>query len=135
LMRLPGRVAAGSEEARLVLNLDLAPTLLALAGWDVPAEMAGGDLLGLLEGAATPWREDFHYLYDFEPPFPTPAVEAIRSERWKYVAARGESPQLFDLVADPGEYDDLLARGEGAEIARALAARLDTERSDALANR
>jgi N-acetylglucosamine-6-sulfatase len=112
LMRLPGRVPAGEEDPRLVTNLDLAPTLVTLAGLPVPAHMDGGNLLAPADGGARPWRRDFRYAYDFEPPFPVPALEAVRGERWKYVEAQGGPPRLYDLASDPGEQHDLAPRRE-----------------------
>jgi len=48
-------------EARLALNLDVAPTVLELAGIPRPSEFHGASLLGILSDAARPWRTSFVY--------------------------------------------------------------------------
>jgi N-acetylglucosamine-6-sulfatase len=59
LVRYPRLVAAGRVVDPLVLGIDIAPTLLALAGAPVPASMHGRSLVPLLRGERVDWREDF----------------------------------------------------------------------------
>ncbi|HEX6590005.1 MAG TPA: sulfatase-like hydrolase/transferase, partial [Longimicrobiales bacterium] len=64
LVRWPGVVAAGSVNRDLVMNLDLAQTLLELGGAPAPASMQGESLVPLLRGR-TPadWRDAIYYQY------------------------------------------------------------------------
>ena len=55
----------------------------------------------------------------------------LRTAEWKYVHWEGFRPQLFDLVADPGEFIDLGA----ADRCRAVRARLSERLFDWLATR
>src|SRR5690606_37375089 len=50
IVRWPGRVAAGSRCDTLISGIDLAPTILAAAGIDAPAEMSGRSFLPALLG-------------------------------------------------------------------------------------
>ena len=91
LARWPGRLAAGQTRSELALNVDVAPTFLAAAGVDVPAEVQGQSLLEL--EASRPWRRAFVYEYYWEPdarPNVT-SILALRTERHKLVTYRGHA--------------------------------------------
>jgi N-acetylglucosamine-6-sulfatase len=130
LLRPPkGMRGAGERTPRLVLSLDIAPTLLDAAGIPTPAGMQGRSVLPLLEGGAAPWRDAFAYSYWFEPPYPTPTQRALRSERWKYVEYEDRPPELFDLHADPQELRNLADQAD-PELLAALRRRLDALAED-----
>ncbi|MEZ5503422.1 MAG: sulfatase-like hydrolase/transferase [Halioglobus sp.] len=61
LVRLPGVVPPGTVSDALVLNIDLAPTILDVALEAFPAAMQGASLRPLLTGNPAPWREAFLY--------------------------------------------------------------------------
>jgi arylsulfatase A-like enzyme len=117
IVRYPGLIRDPGHRARqMVLNIDLAPTLLELAGIVPPATMQGRSLVPLLEDATTPGRTA--WLYEHFPvfPIPIPGITAIRTERYKYVEyQKGLRPmELFDLKADPKEKRNLIDTPEGA---------------------
>jgi uncharacterized sulfatase len=108
LVRAPGRIPAGRVSRELGMNIDLLPTILAMAGKPLPkTEIDGRDLSGvLIKGAKSP--HDELILFNNE------KVAAVRTDRWKYVARsyyRGSeyplsavrSQLLFDVRADPSE--------------------------------
>jgi len=125
VLRLPGEIPSGFETRALALNVDLAPTLLDLAGVDVPAEVQGRSLRGLWDGTAGGWRADFLYSSPVLPKADGPTHLAVRGERWKYVLFRdhGLEEALFDLDADPDELQPLLGE-EHAERRAAMRERL-----------
>jgi arylsulfatase A-like enzyme len=95
---------------QLVLNIDVAPTLVAAAGLRVPAAMQGLDLSPLYLSATTPaWRDEFFYEH------PTifraeriPSSQGIVRRDWKYFLWPDYSyEQLFDLQRDPDEIRNL----------------------------
>jgi arylsulfatase A-like enzyme len=69
LLRYPGKVRPGATSEEMVLNLDMAPTLLQMAGLPIPGEMQGKSMLPLAEGERIPWREDWLYEYYQYPGF------------------------------------------------------------------
>ena len=109
----------------MALNIDLAPTLLALAGVPAPPEMDGRSLVPLLGDAGAVGREAF--LMEFWRYFPenTPSYVGVRTNRYKYVEfERGRAPWLFDLAHDPGEHRNLYGTPEGVALSKKLAAAL-----------
>lgn len=114
LMRYPRLARAATRSAELVLNIDLAPTVLALAGVSIPATIQGRSWLGLLAGEAG--RESFLYEY-FQELGRVPTLLAVRTRRWKYITYPATGPggesetrltsELYDLQQDPWELTNL----------------------------
>lgn len=127
LMRCPSLFGAGTVE-QVVANIDVAPTMLAAAGLEAPAGMAGADMLPLTRGGAdVPWRQELLYEYYWERNFPqTPTVHALREDRYKYIHFHGiwDLDELYDLAADPHENDNLLARPGHEGLAERMSAKL-----------
>jgi arylsulfatase A-like enzyme len=110
LLRYPRTVARGKVVDEMVLNVDLAPTFLELAGGVVPSEMQGKSWRPLLEGKATAWRDAFFYGYFLEAAYPmTPTLLAVRTTRAKLITYPGHEDwtELFDLKSDPYETKNL----------------------------
>ncbi len=97
----------------MVLSIDLAPTMLALAGVEIPKAMQGRNLMPLVRGEATEWRSSWYYehVYNTKPPrSPIVKTEGVRTKRWKYIRYPEVNPtyeQLFDLQSDPLEQTNL----------------------------
>ena len=117
LLRYPEAVRNARVVDEMVLNIDLAPTVLDLAGVaTVRPAMQGRSTRPLLEGKSTPWRTSWYYQYDFEKEFPyTPNVRAVRTANWKYIhypngAGRPdtEMAELYHLADDPKEQRNLV---------------------------
>ena len=112
-------IAAPSRSTAMVLNLDLAPTLLQLAGVNVPATMQGTSLVPLLRGQTTSVRDSFLYEYFSDPLIPgVPAMTGVRTERWTYVRYPGipDVEELYDLNLDPSELNNLAAATDHATV-------------------
>lgn len=95
--------------AQMALNVDLAPTLLALAGLAAPASCQGQSLLPLLRGETPAWRQDFFVEHRFDHP-DIPKHEGVRGGRWVYTRWFEQEPlheELYDLAADPQEARNL----------------------------
>jgi arylsulfatase A-like enzyme len=93
----------------LALNIDLAPTILDLAGLPPESAMQGKSLMLLVNDDGVEWRSAFFYEHLFEHPR-IPRSEAVRTERWKYVRYVDTDPpheELYDLEADPQELRNL----------------------------
>lgn len=109
-------IEAGSKNSEFVLNIDVAPTLIELAGAEVPAEMQGNSMVPLIKKEAVEWRQSFLYEYfqeDYAPGFVT--MTGVRNKRYKYIDypnEKGDINELYDLEKDPGEMDNLINRPE-----------------------
>ena len=129
--RLP-RARAGSRVSEMTLNIDLAPTMLARGGAEIPASMQGRDVSPLLRGDGSGWRRDWFYEHRFRHNGWIPATEGVRTDRWKYTRYIDENPafeELFDLRQDPREKSNLATRPER----EALLGRLRRRREEWLA--
>ena len=93
----------GVTVEKMALNVDIAPTILELAGLRAPQQMQGRSLLPLLQGRRPRWRTDFFYEHPFE--HKTIArSEALRTQRFKYARyVDYDYEELYDLQNDPAE--------------------------------
>lgn len=110
LVYSPGMIEPGSTTDAMIQNVDIAPTLLSLAGHEVPDNMDGRNFLPLLSGQDVPWRDSLIYEYYWEWNFPqTPTTIGLRDDRYKYIFYHGVwgDDELFDLQADPMETTNL----------------------------
>lgn len=128
IVRYPGLIRDPGRRARqMVLNIDLAPTLLELAGIVPPAAMQGRSLVPILEDAATPGRTA--WLYEHFPvfPIPIPGITAIRTANYKYVEYQEDlrPRELFDLTKDPREQTNLIQTPAGMTQADILKRELE----------
>ena len=101
LIKRPGQTEGGSVGEQ-VTNLDVAPTILALAGIPLDRPWAGTDVLGELgdRGPVVVENSD-HY---------PEKIYGVRTTRWKYLIERlSGREELYDLVADPHERENLAA--------------------------
>lgn len=110
LMRLPGGVKGDVTE--LVQNIDYAPTILALAGVEIPEDIHGESLLPLLKGEAwNPSRKALYYhYYEFPDEHAVRPHYGIRTERYKLIHFYGEDYsewELFDLATDKNELKNI----------------------------
>jgi N-acetylglucosamine-6-sulfatase len=123
LLRYPRLVSRGRVVDEMVLNIDLAPTFLDLAGVAIPAEMQGASWRLLLAGKASNWRRAFLFEYFFESDLPaTPALLAVRTPAAKLIQYPGhpEWTEVFDLGKDPCETHNLVNFAEGKALLREL---------------
>ncbi|MCX6621081.1 MAG: sulfatase-like hydrolase/transferase, partial [Acidobacteria bacterium] len=105
------RAAAGRRD-EMSLNIDLAPTMLSLAGVERVASMQGRDLMPFVGGQKPPWRKDWFYSHHFRHER-IPRSEGIRSERWAYMRYLDSKPlyeELYDLRTDALEEHNLAGR-------------------------
>jgi arylsulfatase A-like enzyme len=127
-LRRPANRHARAAEA-MVLNIDLAPTLLDYAGWRAPEAMQGRSLRGWVEKKrASHWRTDWFYEHHYGPRI-IPPNEGVRTERWKYIRYVNESPvieELFDLKRDPLERRNLIGEAKYATTLAQLRGRWKT---------
>ena len=113
LAMAPGLIKPGSKIDAMMLNMDLAPTLLEAANINIQKSMQldGQSALPWLRGETIPWRDHILYEYHWEWNFPaTPTTLAIRGDRYKYIYYHGvwDRNGFYDLETDPNERVNLI---------------------------
>jgi arylsulfatase A-like enzyme len=136
MIRYPKLIKAGSENTNLVQNLDMAPTLLDLAGIEVPDRMQGNSLQTLLAGEKPGNWRDHAYFHYYEYPHGWHSVnkhEGVRGDRYKLIRFyndEGERFELFDLKEDPTEVDNRYGKPELEAVATRLKEELKAQREE-----
>ena len=146
-----GGLRSGTTVSELVSNVDVLPMILQAAGLPVPQQVQGASLLPCLRGESGRGREaifaekTFHSYYD--------PMRSIRTQRFKYIrnfetgfgvevpgdvqrgaifradpgryaTDRQQLVELYDLLVDPFEQDNLAGSPDYAGIERELDRRL-----------
>ena len=127
LMRYPDVIKPGTKVTQVIQNIDIAPTILAVAGKETPKNMQGQSFLPILQGQQIPWRDKAFYEYYWDYDFPqTPTVFAVRTGRYKYIRYQGiwDTNELYDLQTDPWEMNNLIASPEQAPRIKQMAGEL-----------
>jgi arylsulfatase A-like enzyme len=117
LVRHPPRVAAGSTIDTLVSSIDVAPTILELAGATVGAHVQGRSFAPwLTRERSRPAGRTRVLIENFSDDRPFPWLldadyKAIRTERHKLIhwTQHPELDELYDLQADPREERNVIA--------------------------
>jgi len=118
------------HRSQMALNIDIAPTIVELAGLQVPEAMQGASLIPLLNDTMKSWRKYWYYEHDNPRDYyknKLPRCEGVRTERWKYIRYKDTDPlqeELFDLQEDPLELNNLIDNPEQTVIVKELRARL-----------
>jgi N-acetylglucosamine-6-sulfatase len=128
VVRTPWRNVWGRTDSRLVLNIDLASTIADLADVAPGVPQDGNSIVPLLRGATVPWRSGFVVEYLGEslvgqggpPPY-----RGIRTKRYLYVEYRNGWRELYDLVHDPWQLQNVATDPAYAEIRPLLENRLE----------
>lgn len=101
----------GQTVDQTCLNVDLAPTLLELAGLQIPGSYQGRSLCPLLKGVSpADWRTDFFYEHLFERAN-IPKSEGVRTQQFAYIRWFEQQPvveELYDHQSDPEEIHNLV---------------------------
>ena len=128
IIRYPKLGAAGRTVDALALNIDVAPTLLEIAGAEPLEGVQGRSFVPLLRGEQAPWRESFLAEYFLEKVAPrAPAWQAVRTARWKFIRypELNGMDELYDLQSDPHEMRNLIADPAHRQILTGMQAELE----------
>ena len=132
--------ARGAGTASLAELLDLYPTLVELAGLDVPAQVAGTSLVPVLKDPAATVRDSAYTVTlsraDRDRPqghYPRVMGETIRTERYRYTEWAGGimGVELYDYLADPAELTNVVIEREHRTARARLASELSRRREQA----
>jgi arylsulfatase A-like enzyme len=134
MIRYPPLIATGAVRDEMVLNIDVAPTLLELAGIQPAATMQGRSFLSMAMGRSVPdWRKDWLYEYYEYPGFENVRPHrGVRTERYKYIHffLEPQEYELYDLQTDPNEDHNLYGKPGYEELTAQLRARLEELRRE-----
>ncbi len=122
MVRFPKRIPTGTVRDETVLDIDVAPTILDLAGVPVPAHFQGKSLLPLSQAADSSFRKEWYYHY-YQGGDESPQNRGIRTERYKLINYPNEEPQefeLYDLDNDPCEEINLYGNPNYAALQQSL---------------
>lgn len=119
MVRYPGLIRdPGKRLSQMVLNIDLAPTILELAGLEVPENMHGASIVPLLASRDVSWRTSWLYEYFLDFPYTVPGINAIRTDSYKYIEYQSKSypPELYNILSDPKEKNNIYGNKQAAQI-------------------
>jgi arylsulfatase A-like enzyme len=132
MMRYPRRIPAGTVRKETALDIDLAPTLLDLAGLSIPSHMQGKSLLPLARTSDPSFRKEWYYeYYEWPNPEKVPPCRGIRTERYKLIQYLLEPQEfeLYDLGSDPKETHNLYGKPAWIALQQHLLQRLESLRA------
>jgi N-acetylglucosamine-6-sulfatase len=111
IVHCPELAQKGQIKDELVLNIDIAPTILDVAGIKIPFSMHGKSFLPLIKGSNVEWRKEFLYEYFWEREYPqTPTVTGLRTTKYSYMKYYSiwDQNELYDVEKDPDQMNNLL---------------------------
>jgi len=123
LMKCPDLIGGGNVMDNMIQNIDVAPTILELAGIDKPEQMQGMSMLPLIKDEDVTWRDWIFDEYYWENSLPqTPTMHGVRTDRYKYIRYYGiwDTNEFYDLKKDPYEMNNLIASPEHQELIQQL---------------
>lgn len=129
IVHWPEGIDAESVNKELVQNLDLAPTLLDLAGADIPEKMQGKSLVPLFkEEHSGKWRDAVYYHYYEGPPRVHNVAKhyGIRTDRYTIAHYYEQDEwELFDLQEDPEQLQSVYDDPEYSDVQERLKEKID----------
>jgi N-acetylglucosamine-6-sulfatase len=128
LVRYPPLAKPGTVIEPIILNHDLAPSILDICAAKPLRGITGRSWKPLLQGRRIAWRDSFLYEYNYEKQFPyTPNVRGVRTPGWKFIRYPNGDDQpdrfiaeLYDLRNDPLEMRNLISDPAAAGMRKKL---------------
>jgi arylsulfatase A-like enzyme len=121
-----GSAGQGRRRKEMTLNIDLAPTMLDLAGVPRPTAMQGRSMRPIVEAEPGKWRRDWFYEHTATLGGKIPPSEGVRTDKWKYIRYPETTPvyeELYDLEHDKLEEHNLAREAKYSKILEQLKSR------------
>ncbi|HLW19104.1 MAG TPA: sulfatase/phosphatase domain-containing protein, partial [Cyclobacteriaceae bacterium] len=126
VMRYPGVIKPGTRFRHMVMNLDIAPTMLDAAGLPIPKDIQGESMLPLLMDKSAKGRDAIYYHYYENGEHAVSPHFGVQTDRYKLIRfyKRVESWELYDLEKDPQEMNNLYGAKKHQKIQDGLHVKL-----------
>ena len=132
VIKNPKTIKPGTTSDAMVMNVDFAPTLLDMAGLEIPSEMQGKSFKGVFEGELKNERKSVYYHY-YEWPIwhKVQPHYGVRTDRYKlmHFYYSMDEWELYDLEADPNEINNIYAEAS-PELIESLKKELEALRKE-----
>ena len=132
LIKNPRSIEAGTTSDAMVMNVDFAPTLLDMAGIEIPSEMQGKSFKGAFEGDNKNKRKSVYYHY-YEYPIWHKVQQhyGVKTDRYKlmHFYYSMDEWELYDLKTDPNEMRNIYSEAP-PELIATLKKELETLRKE-----
>ena len=120
-VRYPKLVKAGTQVKQMVLAIDIAPTMIELAGGKPGPQIQGRSFKKLLRGNGKGWRKSFLVEYYNESAWPWivgMSYKAVRTDRAKLIhwVHKEGVDELYDLAADPYEMRNVIRKAAYGKV-------------------
>jgi len=127
MMRYPGVVKPGTSNNNMVMNLDLAPTLLQAAGVTIPSEIQGASFFPLVSNHKAKGRESMYYHYYETTVHNVSPHFGIKTNRYKLIRfyEKVNSWELYDLKKDKTEMNNLYGKPGFEKVTATLKLQLE----------
>ncbi|MGA7306438.1 MAG: sulfatase [Rhodothermales bacterium] len=129
IIRYPPLVTPGTIIDAMTLNVDVAPTLLDIAGVTPITPVNGRSFVPLLRDPNADWRESMLTEYFLEKVAPNARPwQSVRTEHWKYIRYTDLEgmDELYDLQADPHEVRNLISDPSAISTLAEMQTKLDS---------
>lgn len=117
-----GHFESSGTRDQVVNLVDLGPTMIDIAGADNLPDISGNSLLPLINNEDVEWKNESYT--EHCPNLGFPPSRMIRTDKWKMIHYDGYTPQLFNMLADPMEINDLGADTKFKDIIDELGAKI-----------
>ncbi len=124
--RLPAS-QKGTRRDQFALSIDVAPTILDVAGVAPPEGMQGESLVPILRGETPEWRDEFFYEHMFEVGERIPKSVGVRNSQYTYMRFLVDDPrneELYDFKNDPDEANNLVDDPRYADLLKKMREKL-----------
>lgn len=128
LLMYPNKIKSGSINNNMVMNLDIAPTLLDAAGVNIPKDMQGKSFLSLLKNTNSKGRKAMYYHYYENGEHSVSPHFGISTGRYKLIRfyTRVNAWELYDLQFDPDEMNNIYGNSMYKKVQYRLRKELDS---------
>ncbi|KMT63689.1 sulfatase [Catenovulum maritimum] len=106
----------------VALNIDIAPTILDMAGVEIPKRYQGKSLTKIVAGGTEQWRNEFFFEHMYHSKrADIPPTVGVRTDEWKYIRFyKNNYEQLYHLKKDPQESINLATSASHQRVLNTL---------------